>query len=101
MKKIFYTLLFAGLSVGAFSSCDEDRDSNPVMNTNVSSFVLNTPANAVNVYDLENSQNIILTTSQPDYGFTAAVTYTVYMSIDGENFVPTGVTSSSTTIVIP
>ena len=101
MKKIFYTLLFAGLSLGAFSSCDEDRDSNPIMNTNVSSFVLNTPANAVNVYDLENSQNIILTTSQPDYGFTAAVTYTVYMSIDGENFVPTGVTSSSTTIVIP
>lgn len=87
--------------MGAMTSCDEDRDSNPIMNQNVSSFVLNTPANAVNTYDLENSQNIILTTSQPDYGFTAAVTYTVYMSIDGNNFVSTGVTSTTTTITVP
>lgn len=39
---------------------------------------MNTPANATyNVYDLNQSKNIELTCTQPDYGYPAVVTYTV------------------------
>ena len=101
MKKIFYSLLFAGVTLGMATSCEEDRDSNPVLNPNVTTFTLNTPANAQNVYDLENSEYINFTTSQPDYGITAAVTYVPYLSIDGENFVALSSSFTTTDIAIP
>jgi len=100
MKKIFYSLLFAGVTLGMATSCEEDRDSNPVLNPNVTTFTLNTPANAQNVYDLENSDYIHFTTSQPDYGITAAVTYVPYMSIDGENFVALSSSFTTTDIAL-
>lgn len=101
MKKIFYSFLFAGVTLGMATSCEEDRDSNPVLNTNVSTFTLNTPANASNVYDLENSEYINFTTSQPDYGITAAVTYVPYISIDNENFQALTSSFTTTDIAIP
>lgn len=101
MKKIFYSLLFAGITLGMATSCEEDRDSNPVLNTNVSTFTLNTPANASNVYDLENSEYVNFTTSQPDYGITAAVTYVPYISIDNENFQALTSSFTTTDIAIP
>lgn len=101
MKKIFYSFLFAGVVLGMAASCEEDRDSNPVLNPNVTTFTLNTPANAQNVYDLENSEYINFTTSQPDYGITAAVTYVPYMSIDGENYVALSSSFTTTDIAIP
>ena len=73
MKKIIYSLLML-MAVGmTFSSCSEDRDSNPTFNPNdVKSFTLNMPGYALNnAYDLEHSEYLVLTTSQPDYGFPA------------------------------
>ncbi len=62
------------------ASCSDDRDSNPTLKT-PSSFVLNTPAYASQAIDLQNSETVNLTWSQPDYGgFPVATSYTVEFS---------------------
>lgn len=78
MKNKIFTLLLAGMAI--FSSCDSDRDSNPVYNQ-PETFTLNKPALSDNIFDLNSSSHIWLTCSQPDYGFTAAVTYTLEISL--------------------
>ena len=66
------------------TACDDDNNSNPTLKT-PSGFTLNTPAYAEGaVYDLERSQTVELTCSQPDYGFTAATVYTVQVSLDND-----------------
>lgn len=79
MKK--FNILAAVLMAGslAFSAC-EKQDNSPVMQE-PTVFVLNTPAYVNTTYDLENSTSLELTCSQPDYGFTAAVTYQVEVSL--------------------
>lgn len=85
MKQIKYkkwAVLFLGLSF-ILAACDDDHDSNPTLQT-PTTFVLNTPAYASGaVYDLENSSDVELTCSQPDYGFTAATNYSVQVSLTG------------------
>lgn len=71
-------LLIPALALVAMTGC-EDQDTTPVFQE-PTEFVLNTPAYVNGVYDLEQSDNIILTCSQPDYGFTAAVSYSVEVS---------------------
>lgn len=92
MKKLYIT---AALLIGAlaFSSC-EDQDITPVLQE-PTTFVLNTPAYVNTTYDLENSTSIELTCSQPDYGFTAATTYAVEVSLDGSQFETLGTTYST------
>ena len=54
-----------------FTSCDEDRDSNPTLDLShlAEGFVLNTPALAENnTYDPYYAKNLVLTCSQPNYG---------------------------------
>ena len=76
-KSIIFASLLAGVLM--FSSCESDRDDNPVLNE-PTAFTLNVPAYVNTVYDLENSTSLELTCSQPDYGYTAATTYTVEVS---------------------
>lgn len=71
-------LLIPALALAAMTGCEE-QDTTPVFQE-PTEFVLNTPAYVNGVYDLEQSDNIILTCSQPDYGFTAAVKYSVEVS---------------------
>ncbi|WP_373832047.1 SusF/SusE family outer membrane protein [Bacteroides heparinolyticus] len=79
MKKIsIYTFLLAGLL--SFSACESDRDSNPVLQE-PTTFVLNTPAYVNTTYDLTNSKSVELTCSQPDFGYTAPVVYSVETSL--------------------
>lgn len=79
MKKItIWTLAFAGLL--AFSACESDRDSNPVLQE-PTEFVLNTPAYVNTTYDLTNSKSIELTCSQPNFGYTAPTIYSVEVSL--------------------
>lgn len=85
MKKIYKSLLLgviAALPV-MFTACEDDNDSNPVLNTVPASFVLNNSELAANnVYDLPYG-TINLTCSQPDYGgWPAAVTYAMQMSLN-------------------
>lgn len=69
-----------------FTSCDEDRDSNPTLDLShlAEGFVLNTPALAENnTYDLNSAKNLVLTCSQPNYGNVPyAVKYYAQVSID-------------------
>ena len=102
MKKIFYSLLMlAAVGVG-LTSCDEDRDNNPTFNPGSGTFVLNTPGFAANnVYDLETADYVMLTTSQPDYGFPLPTTYTVFAGIDENKMEPLSTTSTSVEIKVP
>ncbi len=69
-----------------FTSCDEDRDSNPTLDLShlADGFVLNTPALAENnTYDLSSAKSLVLTCSQPNYGGVPySVTYYAQVSID-------------------
>lgn len=76
-KSIIFASLLAGVLM--FSSCDSDRDDNPVLNE-PTAFTLNVPAYVNTVYDLENSKTLELTCSQPNYGYAAATTYSVEVS---------------------
>lgn len=83
MKKFNYILFgIMGLMLGAVS-CNSPMDENPVYQE-PTEFVLNTPAYADAVYDLRNTATVVFTCSQPNYGFAAAVDYTVQISIDGD-----------------
>jgi hypothetical protein len=74
------SMMLLGLFV--FSSCEKDDDSNPTLQTPAEgSFVLNKPAAAEhNTYDLASSSTLELTVSQPNYGYTAPVTYAVQVA---------------------
>lgn len=73
-KKIFnigWLFAIAAIASFGFTSCDEDRDSNPTLDLShvAEGFVLNTPANAANnTYDLASAETVALTCSQPNYG---------------------------------
>ncbi len=69
-----------------FTSCDDDRDSNPTLDLShvADEFVLNTPAVAENnTYDLISAKSLRLTCSQPNYGGVPySMKYYVQVSID-------------------
>lgn len=76
-------LLLGALLIGIaslFTSCKDDRDDNPTVKS-PTSFVVNTPATADQYVQLAQDNNVNLTWSQPDYGYTAVVTYRVQVGI--------------------
>ena len=79
--------IMASLLLGAllFAGCDADRDDNPVLDLSKPQqpIKLNAPTFANGTYDLENSESIELTCTQPSYGFPATATYVVQLSVDG------------------
>ena len=87
MKKIFKFMLLPALVLPLlFTSCDDDRDSNPTLDLShlAEGFVLNKPALAENnTYDLNSAKSLVLTCSQPNYGNAPyAVKYYAQVSID-------------------
>ncbi|MBM6757210.1 SusF/SusE family outer membrane protein [Bacteroides mediterraneensis] len=85
MKKILFPiLLLVGCGLPLLTACNTDRDDNPTLQE-AETFVLETPED--NVYDLGEAQDtIVLNCVQPAYGFTAATTYSVQVSLN-ESFV--------------
>ena len=86
MKTIFKsTLLIAAAGLMLFTSCKDDNESNPTL-TQATQFVLNNPAITGNV-DLEKSQTVTLTWSQPtpytDFNAPVVPTYTIQVSPTG------------------
>lgn len=75
MKKtnIFASMLMA---LVAFTACSTDRDDNPVLSipTN-SSFALYAQGMTANTIDLDNSSDLSFKVDQPNYGYTANITY--------------------------
>ena len=65
----------------SFTSCEKDDDSNPVLQK-PTEFKLNTPSLANQVIDLDKSENVILTCTQPNYGFPIVAKYAVQVSLD-------------------
>ena len=77
MKKI--SILFACLvAVLSFTSCEADTE--PRYN-DPTGFTLNTPALAAQYYELTENGTLDLSWSQPDYGYAAAATYKVSVSL--------------------
>jgi len=102
MKKIISSLLALAVICTAFTACSEDRDSNPTFSMQDSTFVLNTPAAVNQTYDLANSEYVVLTTNQPDFGgFPLPTIYTVHVSLDGENFATLPTTHTSAYLQVP
>lgn len=77
MKKTYNIIVLLAL-FGLFWSCEDD---DKVVLQQPESFVLNIPKYVSGIYDLKNTETIEFTTSQPDYGFTAAAIYTVDVSL--------------------
>lgn len=71
------------VGVCLFTACDDDNDSNPTLKS-PTSFVLNTPAIANSHIELANSGKIIVTCSQPDYGFPASTDYSLEASLNAD-----------------
>lgn len=86
MKKIFSYAAMLLVSLCVFTSCEDDRDSNPTL-TMPTTFVLNNPTVGEGVVDLEKSTGIDLTWSQPTEYTTGnapvVATYTVRISSTG------------------
>lgn len=78
MKKLSIFMAMAAVALG-FTSCEEDHDS-PVYKA-PTEFVLNTPAYANNTVVLAPGQNVAVTCSQPDYGYSAVTNYSLDVSL--------------------
>ena len=101
MRKILFLGMFALVASLFTTSCDEDRDSNPVYRAD-SVLVLNVPGNAANnVYDLSNdTAKIVITTSQPNNGMPLAYAYNTLVSLDGTNFKQFGEAATTPSITL-
>lgn len=82
MMKKTYGLITLLVCLGFFWACQDD---DKIVLQQPDSFVLNTPKYVSGIYDLQNTETIELTCTQPDYGFTAAAVYSVEISLT-ENF---------------
>lgn len=86
MKTKYIIGAFCAMALG-FSSCSETWDDNPVLNTHdgeQSAVFLNEPQmkNApVMITEANNTSNLNLTCSQPDFGYAAAAAYQVQVSL--------------------
>lgn len=79
-SKIVAMLVAGGMAL--LTSCESDRDSNPTL-LEPETFVLNQPAYSGEAIDLANTSSVRFTCSQPEFGYTAAVTYKVQVSATG------------------
>ncbi|MEG1616242.1 MAG: SusE domain-containing protein [Bacteroidales bacterium] len=88
MKKLLYIVSLVGLM--SFAGCEDDKSPviNPEALTGDLSFHLNEPSYSTTTYVLteENAEEMMddLTCVQPEYGFTAAVNYSVEVSFGAD-----------------
>ncbi len=83
-NKIF-SLLAAGIALLGMTSCSDDNDSNPVLNTAPTSFVLNTPTMSEQYIELSKDNTVTLSWTQPDYTFAALATYSIQVGVVGND----------------
>lgn len=101
MKNIIKSALLVVMSLTLMTACSDDNDSNPTIQS-PTEFKLNTPALENTPIDLANSSKIMLTCSQPNYGYTASVQYTVQVATkpDMSDAVELSETSSSAKVAV-
>lgn len=82
MKKIF-TIIAALACIGSvFTSCEKDNNEEPKAQMPTDKNFLNTPPTANYTYDLQNTETVTITVSQPNYGVGTIPTYAVEVSLD-------------------
>lgn len=81
MKSKILSLLAFGLAVLGMASCSDDNDSNPVIDTKPTKFVLNTPTMSEQHVQLSAGNTVTLAWSAPDYNFLALPTYYVQVGV--------------------
>jgi hypothetical protein len=105
MKKIsiMATLLMGLIAV---TSCESDRDDNPVMQ-HPTSFTMNEPVYGSTTIDLLNTTSVVIKAgAQPNYGFPTEVTYGAQMSlsnnwvVDSVDYYTLDITNNTTTLSI-
>ena len=79
MKNIIKSALLLVMSLTLMTACSDDNDSNPTI-TSPTEFKLNKSPLENTPIDLANSSKIVLTCSQPNYGFPASTQYTVQVA---------------------
>ena len=81
--KYFLSSLFIAVAAMTMTSCDSDRDDNPILDTSnmTTEFKLNTPAYANQLIDLATSNTVNFTWSQPNYGMTLATIYSFQLAL--------------------
>lgn len=101
MKNIIKSALLVFMSLTLMTACSDNNDSNPTIQS-PTEFKLNTPALENTPIDLANSAKIMLTCSQPNYGYTASVQYTVQVATkeDMSDAVELSETSTSAKVAI-
>ena len=101
MKNRIKSALLVVMSLTLMTACSDDNDSNPTIQS-PTEFKLNTPALENTPIDLANSSKIMLTCSQPNYGYTASVQYTVQVATkeDMSDAVELSETSNSAKVAI-
>lgn len=101
MKNIIKSALLVVMSLTLMTACSDDNDSNPTIQS-PTEFKLNTPVLENTPIDLANSSKIMLTCSQPNYGYTASVQYTVQVATkpDMSDAVELSETSSSAKVAV-
>lgn len=101
MKNIIKSALLVFMSLTLMTACSDDNDSNPTIQS-PTEFKLNTPALENTPIDLANSSKIMLTCSQPNYGYTASIQYTVQVATkeDMSDAVELSETSTSAKVAI-
>lgn len=72
-----------GLAVLGLASCSDDNDSNPVIDTAPTKFVLNTPTMSEQHIQLSAANTVTLSWSAPNYDFLALPTYFVQIGVKG------------------
>ena len=84
--------------VGALmlTSCQADRDDNPSIDLSRTqdAIHLNMPTFANATYDFDNTEQIELTCTAPNYGFPATVTYVIQVSLDENMTKPNDLTTT-------
>ena len=70
-----------GLAVLGITSCSDDHDSNPVVDTKPTKFVLNTPTMSEQHIQLSEENTVTLSWSAPDYNFLALPTYFIQVGV--------------------
>lgn len=81
MKSKILSLLALGIAVFGMASCSDDNDSNPVIDTKPTKFVLNTPTMSEQHVQLSAENTVTLAWSAPDYDFLALPTYFVQVGV--------------------
>ena len=98
MKK-FSIMALLLVSALVFTSCKADRDDNPVIDLSRTQdpIHLNTPAFANATYDFDNTEEVEMTCTAPNYGFPATVTYVVQLSLSEDMAKPNSLATTFST----